>query len=205
RAVTEETFGPTVTVARVADLGEGVKLANASRYGLGASVFAGNKKAGMAAARSLRSGMTAVNSVIAYASVPSLPFGGAGGSGAGRAPGRGRAGGVPPAEGDHQAADEAAGQPPLVRPHRQGHAADPRPGHPAARQALQVTAPDGRRPAPAVTSPACGDIRCGPCLRAGMWWWSAGDTTGWSQRPTWPAAGCAPWSASAAGCSAGRR
>jgi acyl-CoA reductase-like NAD-dependent aldehyde dehydrogenase len=84
RAVTEETFGPTVTVARVADLGEGVKLANASRYGLGASVFARNKKAGMAAARSLRSGMTAVNSVIAYASVPSLPFGGSGDSGFGR-------------------------------------------------------------------------------------------------------------------------
>ena len=33
RAVTEETFGPTVTVARVADLDEGVGLANASRYG----------------------------------------------------------------------------------------------------------------------------------------------------------------------------
>jgi acyl-CoA reductase-like NAD-dependent aldehyde dehydrogenase len=84
RAVTEETFGPTVTVARVADLSEGVELANASRYGLGASVFARNKKAAMAAARSLRSGMTAVNSVIAYASVPSLPFGGSGDSGFGR-------------------------------------------------------------------------------------------------------------------------
>jgi acyl-CoA reductase-like NAD-dependent aldehyde dehydrogenase len=84
RAVTEETFGPTVTVARVADLSEGVRLANASRYGLGASVFARNKKAAMAAARSLRSGMTAVNSVISYASVPSLPFGGSGDSGFGR-------------------------------------------------------------------------------------------------------------------------
>ena len=84
RAVTEETFGPTVTVARVTDLSEGVRLANASRYGLGASVFARNKKAAMAAARSLRSGMTAVNSVISFASVPSLPFGGSGDSGFGR-------------------------------------------------------------------------------------------------------------------------
>jgi acyl-CoA reductase-like NAD-dependent aldehyde dehydrogenase len=84
RAVTEETFGPMVTVARVADLDEGVRLANASSYGLGASVFARNKKAAMAAARSLRSGMTAVNSVIAFASVPSLPFGGSGDSGFGR-------------------------------------------------------------------------------------------------------------------------
>jgi acyl-CoA reductase-like NAD-dependent aldehyde dehydrogenase len=84
RAVTEETFGPTVTVARVADLDEGVRLANAGHYGLGASVFARNKKAAMAAARSLRSGMTAVNSVISFASVPSLPFGGSGDSGFGR-------------------------------------------------------------------------------------------------------------------------
>jgi acyl-CoA reductase-like NAD-dependent aldehyde dehydrogenase len=84
RAVTDETFGPTVTVARVADLDEGVRLANASRYGLGSAVFARNKKAAMTAARSLRSGMTAVNSVIAFAGVPSLPFGGSGDSGFGR-------------------------------------------------------------------------------------------------------------------------
>jgi acyl-CoA reductase-like NAD-dependent aldehyde dehydrogenase len=84
RAVTEETFGPTVTVARVADLDEGVRLANASNYGLGSSVFARNKKAAMAAARSLRSGMTAVNSVVSFAGVPSLPFGGSGDSGFGR-------------------------------------------------------------------------------------------------------------------------
>jgi acyl-CoA reductase-like NAD-dependent aldehyde dehydrogenase len=84
RAVSEETFGPTVTVARVADLDEGVRLANASRYGLGSAVFARNKKAAMAAARSLHSGMTSVNSVISFAGVPSLPFGGSGDSGFGR-------------------------------------------------------------------------------------------------------------------------
>jgi acyl-CoA reductase-like NAD-dependent aldehyde dehydrogenase len=84
RAVSEETFGPTVTVARVADLDEGVRLANASRYGLGSAVFARNKKAAMTAARSLHSGMTAVNSVISFAGVPSLPFGGSGDSGFGR-------------------------------------------------------------------------------------------------------------------------
>jgi hypothetical protein len=38
----------------------------------------------MAAARSLRSGMTAINSVITFASVPALPFGGSGDSGFGR-------------------------------------------------------------------------------------------------------------------------
>ena len=84
RAVTDETFGPTVTVTKVADLAEGVRLANGGHYGLGATVFTGNRKKAMAAARALRSGMTAVNSVIAYASVPALPFGGSGDSGFGR-------------------------------------------------------------------------------------------------------------------------
>jgi acyl-CoA reductase-like NAD-dependent aldehyde dehydrogenase len=84
RAVTDETFGPTVTVTKVADLDEGVALANASQYGLGASVFSGSKKAAMAAARALRSGMTSVNGVVSYAGIPSLPFGGSGDSGFGR-------------------------------------------------------------------------------------------------------------------------
>ncbi len=38
----------------------------------------------MSAARSLRSGMTAINGVISFASIPSLPFGGSGDSGFGR-------------------------------------------------------------------------------------------------------------------------
>jgi acyl-CoA reductase-like NAD-dependent aldehyde dehydrogenase len=83
-AVTEETFGPTMTVTPVADLSEGVRLANASRYGLGASVFSKNKKAAMRAARSLRTGMASVNSALTVLSVPSLPFGGVGESGFGR-------------------------------------------------------------------------------------------------------------------------
>jgi acyl-CoA reductase-like NAD-dependent aldehyde dehydrogenase len=83
-AVTEETFGPTITVAKVASLTEGVEKANASRYGLGGTIFSGNKKAAMAAARALQSGMTAINSVISFVSVPSLPFGGSGDSGFGR-------------------------------------------------------------------------------------------------------------------------
>jgi acyl-CoA reductase-like NAD-dependent aldehyde dehydrogenase len=84
RAVTDETFGPTVTVAKVADLAEGVELANATRYGLGATVFARNKKVALETARSLRSGMTAINGVISFAAIPSLPFGGSGDSGFGR-------------------------------------------------------------------------------------------------------------------------
>src|SRR5215475_6352082 len=83
-AVQEETFGPTLTVTKVADLDEGVALANSSRYALGSTVFAGSKKRAMAAARAMRSGMTAINSVIGFATVPALPFGGNGDSGFGR-------------------------------------------------------------------------------------------------------------------------
>jgi acyl-CoA reductase-like NAD-dependent aldehyde dehydrogenase len=84
RAVTDETFGPVVTVTKVADLAEGVALANASQYGLGATVFSGSKKDAMSAARSLRSGMTAINGITTFVSIPGLPFGGSGDSGFGR-------------------------------------------------------------------------------------------------------------------------
>ncbi len=84
RAVSEETFGPTVTVTEIADLDEGVRLANGGRYGLGSAVFARSRKRALEAARALRTGMTAINAVTAFAGVPSLPFGGVGESGFGR-------------------------------------------------------------------------------------------------------------------------
>ena len=84
RAVQEETFGPTVTVTAVADLDAAGQLANASRYALGSAVFTGSRKQGMAAARALQTGMTSINSVLGFALVPSLPWGGSGDSGFGR-------------------------------------------------------------------------------------------------------------------------
>jgi acyl-CoA reductase-like NAD-dependent aldehyde dehydrogenase len=83
-AVREETFGPMVTVTPVSSLAEGVRLANDSVYGLGSAVFTRRRRAGMAAARSLRTGMTSINSTIAFAAIPALPFGGSGESGFGR-------------------------------------------------------------------------------------------------------------------------
>jgi len=82
RAVIEETFGPTLTVHRVANLDDAVARVNAGRYGLGAAVFSAHR--GAEIARKLRCGMVAINSVISYAAVPSLPFGGVGDSGFGR-------------------------------------------------------------------------------------------------------------------------
>jgi acyl-CoA reductase-like NAD-dependent aldehyde dehydrogenase len=81
-AVTEETFGPTLTVTRVRDADEAVARANASKYGLGGAVF--SKSRGMELARRLRSGMTSVNGTLSFAGLPSLPFGGVGDSGFGR-------------------------------------------------------------------------------------------------------------------------
>ena len=83
-AVSDETFGPTLTVRSVVNMAEAVSYANAGRYGLGSAVFARDRRAAMAAARSLRTGMTSVNSVIGFAVVPALPFGGVGESGFGR-------------------------------------------------------------------------------------------------------------------------
>jgi acyl-CoA reductase-like NAD-dependent aldehyde dehydrogenase len=81
-AVTEETFGPTMTVTKVKSMDEAVALTNASKYALGSAVF--SKRNGMQIAERLRVGMTAINGVITFAGVPSLPFGGVGDSGFGR-------------------------------------------------------------------------------------------------------------------------
>jgi acyl-CoA reductase-like NAD-dependent aldehyde dehydrogenase len=81
-AVTEETFGPVIVVNTVRDADEAVERANASGYGLGGAVY--SKKRGLELARRMRSGMTSVNAVAAFAFVPSLPFGGVGSSGFGR-------------------------------------------------------------------------------------------------------------------------
>jgi acyl-CoA reductase-like NAD-dependent aldehyde dehydrogenase len=81
-AVTEETFGPTLTVAKVRDTDEAIERSNATTYGLAGSVF--SKSNGVAIAKRLRTGMTSVNQVVAFAGIPSLPFGGSGDSGFGR-------------------------------------------------------------------------------------------------------------------------
>jgi succinate-semialdehyde dehydrogenase/glutarate-semialdehyde dehydrogenase len=81
-AVREETFGPTLTVTRVADVNEAVDKANAVSYGLGGSVF--GTANGVRIARRLRTGMVAVNSVLTFVGMAGLPFGGVGDSGFGR-------------------------------------------------------------------------------------------------------------------------
>ena len=83
-AIREETFGPTLTITRVRDAEEALARANGTSYGLAGSIFSGSKATAMDLARRMRSGMTSINSVLTFASVPALPFGGVGDSGFGR-------------------------------------------------------------------------------------------------------------------------
>jgi acyl-CoA reductase-like NAD-dependent aldehyde dehydrogenase len=81
-AITEETFGPTLTINRVATIHEAISLANASSYGLAASVW--SKRNGRKIASRLHAGMVSINSVIAFAAIAAVPFGGVKDSGYGR-------------------------------------------------------------------------------------------------------------------------
>ncbi|WP_063039206.1 aldehyde dehydrogenase family protein [Nocardia grenadensis] len=81
-AVKEETFGPTVTVTTVNSIDEAVDLANNTTFGLASAVY--SKKQGLEIARRLKVGATSVNSVLGFAAIPGLPFGGSADSGIGR-------------------------------------------------------------------------------------------------------------------------
>jgi succinate-semialdehyde dehydrogenase/glutarate-semialdehyde dehydrogenase len=78
----EETFGPVAAVVAVADDDEAVRVANATRYGLGASVWSADAGHALAVGRRITSGALFVNAVVA--SDPRLPFGGTKRSGYGR-------------------------------------------------------------------------------------------------------------------------
>ena len=81
-AVQEETFGPVLIVNKVADIDEAIERANATPFGLAAAVF--SRTRGEEVVAQLRCGMASINSVISFAGIPALPFGGVGSSGFGR-------------------------------------------------------------------------------------------------------------------------
>jgi acyl-CoA reductase-like NAD-dependent aldehyde dehydrogenase len=60
----EETFGPTLPVMKVADAEEAIRLANDSPYGLSASVWTNDRKAGQRIARRLDAGAVNLNGVM---------------------------------------------------------------------------------------------------------------------------------------------
>ena len=81
-AVREETFGPTLTIRTVHSIDEAVELANDSTYSLASAVF--SRKHGVEIARRLQAGAVSVNSVLGFAAISALPFGGGRDSGIGR-------------------------------------------------------------------------------------------------------------------------
>ena len=82
RAYEEELFGPVAVVIRAKNEEDAVRIANDSRYGLGASVFTRDVKKGERLARRIQSGSSFVNGMVK--SDPRLPFGGVKASGYGR-------------------------------------------------------------------------------------------------------------------------
>jgi len=81
-AFDEETFGPVAAVMVARDEADAVRLANASVYGLGASVWTADPARGERVARQLEVGSVFVNGMVK--SDPRLPFGGVKRSGYGR-------------------------------------------------------------------------------------------------------------------------
>jgi succinate-semialdehyde dehydrogenase / glutarate-semialdehyde dehydrogenase len=81
-AFEEEIFGPVAPIIRASDAEEAVALANASRYGLGASLWTRNAETAAALIPRIESGAVFVNGMVK--SDPRLPFGGVKCSGFGR-------------------------------------------------------------------------------------------------------------------------
>jgi succinate-semialdehyde dehydrogenase/glutarate-semialdehyde dehydrogenase len=81
-AYAEETFGPVASLFRVKDVEEAIALANATQFGLGASVWTRDRDEAEQFIRDVESGQVFVNAMVA--SDPRIPFGGVKHSGFGR-------------------------------------------------------------------------------------------------------------------------
>jgi aldehyde dehydrogenase (NAD+) len=81
----EEVFGPVLSVTPFEDEDEAIRLANDTRYGLGASVYTTDLNRAMRVARAVKAGTFGVNG---YTVAPNAPFGGFKQSGLGREGGR---------------------------------------------------------------------------------------------------------------------
>lgn len=78
----EEIFGPVLSVLRFSTEDEAVRIANATRFGLGAGVWTSDVRRAHRVAHRLRAGNVWVNAYRMVA--PNVPFGGSGHSGWGR-------------------------------------------------------------------------------------------------------------------------
>ncbi len=78
----EETFGPVAPVMAVEGEAEAIEAANASDFGLGASIWTSNPRRGEELVKHIRAGIVTVNNIVV--SDPRVPFGGIKKSGVGR-------------------------------------------------------------------------------------------------------------------------
>jgi aldehyde dehydrogenase (NAD+)/betaine-aldehyde dehydrogenase len=78
----EEIFGPVVTVIPFDDERDAIRIANAVKYGLMATVWTGDPARGHRLARSIKAGTVGIN--MPYTAFPGIPFGGFKQSGFGR-------------------------------------------------------------------------------------------------------------------------
>ena len=72
--VSEETFGPTLPVIKVADEAEAIRLANDSEYGLSASVWTRDQERGERVARQLEVGAVNINDAMANGNNLAIPM-----------------------------------------------------------------------------------------------------------------------------------
>ncbi len=84
----EETFGPILPIVEFRSDTEAVDLANASRFGLAASVWTADSKHGLQIAKRLRAGAVIVNDLISYYGITDGVVGGVKESGTGRVHGK---------------------------------------------------------------------------------------------------------------------
>ncbi len=84
RVITEETFGPVITVEKFKSEDEAVRMANDSPYGLSAAVWSADLTRAERVARNIESGNVSINNVLATQGNAALPFGGTKESGFGR-------------------------------------------------------------------------------------------------------------------------
>jgi acyl-CoA reductase-like NAD-dependent aldehyde dehydrogenase len=88
RVLREETFGPLLPVVKVRDADEAVSLANATEFGLAASIWSRDTARAAKLAERLEAGAVTINDAIVVGGMADVPHGGVKQSGIGRTHGK---------------------------------------------------------------------------------------------------------------------